>query len=61
MSNYQGVERSLKLYKRAGELIPGWTQLISRRADQFAFGVSPIYAAHAKGSHFTDVDGNNVY
>ena len=55
---YQGVQRSLELYEKAGELIPGWTQLISRRADQFAFGVSPIYAQHAKGSRFTDADGN---
>ena len=58
MANYLSVKRSLELYQKAGELIPGWTQLISRRADQFAFGVSPIYAKHAKGSRFTDVDGN---
>ena len=39
-------------------MIPGKTQLVSRRASQFAEGVSPIYASHAKGSRFTDVDGN---
>ena len=55
---YPDVSGSLKLYRRAGELIPGSTQLISRRADQFANGVSPIYAQKAKGSRFTDVDGN---
>lgn len=58
MSNYPDVSRSQELYKRAGELIPGWTQLISRRADQFANGVSPVYAQRAKGSHFIDVDEN---
>ncbi len=52
------VKRSVELYDRAGELIPGWTQLISRRASQFAAGVSPAYAREAKGSRFTDVDGN---
>ncbi|MEM7126931.1 MAG: aminotransferase class III-fold pyridoxal phosphate-dependent enzyme [Chloroflexota bacterium] len=52
------VSQSLQLYQRAGELIPGWTQLISRRADQFANGVSPIYAQRAKGSRFIDVDEN---
>ena len=52
------VTRSLELYEQAGELIPGWTQLISRRADQFAHGVSPIYAQRAKGSRFVDVDEN---
>lgn len=58
MSQYPDVSRSQELYKRAGELIPGWTQLISRRADQFARGVSPIYAQRASGSHFIDVDEN---
>ncbi|MCZ6676902.1 MAG: aminotransferase class III-fold pyridoxal phosphate-dependent enzyme [Candidatus Poribacteria bacterium] len=52
------VTRSLETYKRAGELIPGWTQLISRRASQFANGISPTYAERAKGSRFIDIDGN---
>ena len=52
------VRKSVELYDRAGELIPGWTQLISRRASQFASGVSPAYAKRAKGSRFVDVDGN---
>lgn len=48
----------MDLYQRAGELIPGKTQLVSRRASQFAEGVSPVYAKHAKGSRFVDVDDN---
>ncbi len=52
------VARSYDLYDRAGELIPGWTQLISRRPSQFAKGVSPVYAQQAKGSRFVDIDGN---
>ena len=52
------VQRSLDLYQKADKLIPGRTQLISRRASSFAHPISPIYAAHAKGSRFTDVDGN---
>jgi glutamate-1-semialdehyde 2,1-aminomutase len=58
MSTYPDVSRSLELYRRAEELIPGRTQLISRRSDQFAHGVSPIYAQRAKGSRFVDVDEN---
>lgn len=58
MPDYPGVSRSLALYARAGELIPGRTQLISRRASQFAHGVSPIYAQRASGSRFIDVDGH---
>ena len=49
-SEYPDVAQSYELYERAGQLIPGWTQLISRRASQFANGVSPVYAAKAKGS-----------
>ena len=52
------VQRSLDFYAKADRLIPGRTQLISRRASSFAHPISPIYAAHAKGSRFTDVDGN---
>lgn len=52
------IEKSLALYGRAEALIPGRTQLISRRSSQFAHGVSPIYAASAKGARFIDVDGN---
>ncbi len=58
MTTYPDVSRSLATYTRAGQVIPGWTQLISRRADQFANGVSPIYAQRAKGARFVDIDGN---
>ena len=52
------AEKSMELYDRAEELIPGRVQLISRRASRFASGVSPVYAESAKGSRFRDVDGN---
>ena len=52
------ISNSLQLYKKAGELIPGHTQLISRRSSQFAHGVNPIYASKSEGSRFVDVDGN---
>jgi len=55
---YKGVKKSIGIYERAGEVIPGYTQLRSRLASGFAEGVSPIYADHAKGSRFVDVDGN---
>jgi glutamate-1-semialdehyde 2,1-aminomutase len=48
----------MQLYSRALELIPGGTQLISRRPTRFACGVSPVYAQKAKGARFWDVDGN---
>lgn len=52
------VRRSMEIYRRAQELIPGGTQLISRRPTRYACGVSPVYAARAKGARFWDVDGN---
>jgi len=53
-----GVERSMEVYERARKLIPGVTQLISRRPARAALGVSPIYASHAKGCRIWDIDGN---
>ena len=58
MATSPRVQKSTELYERAGELIPGWTQLQSRRASGYAEGISPVYATSAKGSRFTDVDGN---
>ena len=52
------VPRSQELYRRALELIPGGTQLISRRPTRYANGVSPAFAARAKGARFWDVDEN---
>ncbi len=52
------VARSMELYRRALELIPGGTQLVSRRPTRFACGVSPVYARRAQGARFWDVDGN---
>ena len=58
MPDHQRVARSLELYRRAEALIPGRTQLISRRSSQFAHGNSPIYAGRAQGARFIDVDEN---
>ena len=51
------VPRSMALYARAMHLIPGATQLISRRPSRVAYDVSPVYATRAKGARFWDVDG----
>ncbi|MCY2963550.1 MAG: aminotransferase class III-fold pyridoxal phosphate-dependent enzyme [Planctomycetota bacterium] len=52
------VARSNALYARALELIPGGTQLVSRRPTRFANGVSPVYAVRGKGARIWDLDGN---
>ncbi len=52
------VKRSMRVYARARRLIPGATQLISRRPTRAALGISPVYAARAKGCRIWDIDGN---
>ena len=52
------LAKQKKLYERAMELIPGGTQLISRRPTRFAHGVSPIFADRGKGARIWDIDGN---
>jgi glutamate-1-semialdehyde 2,1-aminomutase len=52
------VARSMEMYQRLLELIPGGTQLISRRPTRYALGVSPVVATRGKGSRIWDVDGH---
>lgn len=58
MGSERSVARSMALYERARKLIPGVTQLISRRPTRAALGVSPMYADRAQGCRIWDVDGN---
>lgn len=52
------VPKSMALWERAQQLIPGGTQLVSRRPTRYAYGVSPAYATRAQGARFWDVDGH---
>jgi len=46
------------MQKRAQRLIPGMTQLLSKRPDMFAPGIWPGYFSRAKGVQVWDLDGN---
>ncbi len=46
------------LYDKAKRLLPGGTQLLSKRPEQFAPGQWPPYYVSAKGATVTDLDGN---
>ena len=46
-----------KLYRRAKKLIPGGTQLLSKRPELFAPGLWPAYYSKAKGARIWDLDG----
>jgi glutamate-1-semialdehyde 2,1-aminomutase len=55
---YHGVPKSNEMYEHALEIIPGGTQLFSRRADRFVPGLTPMYLVQADGVRVWDVDGN---
>ncbi|MFO0867762.1 MAG: aminotransferase class III-fold pyridoxal phosphate-dependent enzyme [Pirellulales bacterium] len=57
MTNPSPITRSQELYQRAQQLVPGGTQLLSRRPHIFAPGVAPIFADRAQGARIWDVDG----
>ncbi len=51
-------KQSLQLYKHAKNLIPGGTQLLSKRPEMFLPDQWPSYYSSAKGCEITDLDGN---
>ena len=44
--------------QRAARRIPGMTQLLSKRPDQFSLGAWPGYYSRASGAEVEDLDGN---
>jgi len=48
--------KSQDLWKRAKEIIPGGTQLFSKRAELFLPDIWPTYYSYAKGIHVWDLD-----
>ena len=47
-----------RLYKKAKQLIPGGTQLLSKRPEMFLPDLWPAYYSRAKGCEVWDLDGN---
>jgi len=52
------MNKSQELYKKAKLLIPGGTQLLSKRPEMFLPGQWPSYYSKAKGCEIWDLDGN---
>jgi len=52
------ISKSLKLQERAKKLIPGMTQLLSKRPDMFSAGIWPGYFSKAESVYVWDLDGN---
>ncbi|MEN6374687.1 MAG: aminotransferase class III-fold pyridoxal phosphate-dependent enzyme [Smithella sp.] len=52
------ITKSMAMQEKAKKLIPGMTQLLSKRPDMFSYGVWPGYFSKAKGVEVWDLDGN---
>ena len=59
MSNAYG--KGQKLYKEAKKIIPGGTQLLSKRPEMFLPDLWPSYYSKAKGVEIWDLDGNKYF
>ena len=49
MPTQRSYDKSMELYRRAVELIPGGSQTNSKRPTTYALGAFPIYAQDAAG------------
>lgn len=50
-----------ELYSRAKQIIPGGTQLLSKRPEMWLPDLWPAYYSNAKGCEVWDLDGNHYY
>ncbi|MBE5867866.1 MAG: aminotransferase class III-fold pyridoxal phosphate-dependent enzyme [Lachnospiraceae bacterium] len=55
------MSRTQELYDHAKQRIPGGTQLLSKRPEQFAPDKWPAYFSKASGCEVWDLDGNHYY
>ena len=55
------MTKEQKLYNHAKSRIPGGTQLLSKRPEQFAPGQWPSYFSKASGCEVWDMSGNHYY
>jgi len=54
-------EKTRQLYIKAKNIIPGGTQLLSKRPEMFAPDTWPAYYSKAKGCEIWDLDGNHYF
>lgn len=57
----KSTEEGQKLYAKAKKLIPGGTQLLSKRPEMWLPNLWPPYYSKAKGCEVWDLDGNHYY
>lgn len=55
------MSKGQELWKKAKLIIPGGSQLLSKRSERFLPGLWPSYYAKAKGCEVWDIGGNHYY
>ena len=55
------MNRTQELYGKAKKIIPGGTQLLSKRPEMFLPNKWPVYYSRAKGCEVWDLDGRHYY
>ncbi len=55
------MDKTQELYNKAKKIIPGGTQLLSKRPEMFLPGKWPAYYSRAEGCEVWDLDGNHYY
>jgi glutamate-1-semialdehyde 2,1-aminomutase len=58
MKKRKAMGKGQELYEKARRLIPGGTQLLSKRPEMFLPNFWPAYYSRAKGAEVWDLDGN---
>ena len=53
--------KGIRLYERAKQIIPGGTQLLSKRPEMFLPGLWPSYYSKAKGCEVWDLEGRHYF
>ena len=55
------IGKGQRLYQEAKKVIPGGTQLLSKRPEMFLPDLWPAYYSKAKGCRIWDLDGEELY
>src|ERR1700743_3241333 len=55
------MSKGIKLYEEAKKIIPGGTQLLSKRPEKFLPDQWPAYYKKCKGAKVWDLDGKKYY
>ena len=55
------MNKGIKLWNQAKQIIPGGNQILSKRVERFLPGLWPAYYTKAKGCEVWDMDGEKYF